>query len=43
MGLAGILQKALEVGFGSQLRGRTAVIVGTVLLLAGLLVIAPFV
>ena len=31
-----------EVGFGSQLRGRSAVIVGTILL-AGLLAIAPFV
>jgi uncharacterized protein (DUF697 family) len=43
MGLAGITEQVLEVGFGSQFRGRTAVIVGTVLLLAGLLVIAPFV
>jgi hypothetical protein len=36
MGLAGINGQALEVGFGSQLRGRSAVIVGTILLLAGL-------
>jgi uncharacterized protein (DUF697 family) len=43
MGLAGITEQVLEVSFGSQFRGRTAVIVGTVLLLAGLLVIAPFV
>jgi hypothetical protein len=43
MGLAGIYGQALQVGFGSQLRGRTAVIVGTILLLAGLLVLAPFV
>jgi len=43
MGLAGIYGQALEVGFGYQLRGRTAAIVGTILLLAGLLAIAPFV
>jgi hypothetical protein len=43
MGLAGIHGQAMEVGFGRQLRGRTAVIVGTILLLAGLLVLAPFV
>ncbi len=42
MGLAGIRGQALEFGFGRQLRGRSAMIVGTILFLAGLVAITPF-
>jgi hypothetical protein len=41
-GLAGLRERSLEVGFGYRLRGRPAVGVSAVLLLAGVVVIAPF-
>ncbi len=43
LGLQGIRKQTLETGFRSQLRGRPAMIVGGIILVAGLLVIAPFV
>jgi hypothetical protein len=43
MGLAGIKNQALDAGFKYRLQRHPARIVGAFLLLAGLLVIAPFV
>jgi len=43
MGTLCIKRRTMEVGLGYQLRGRAAVSVGTIVLLAGVLVIAPFV
>jgi hypothetical protein len=43
LGIAVIKRRTMEVGFGYHLRGRSAVSVGTVVLLAGLLAITPFV
>jgi hypothetical protein len=42
-GLAGVRDRTLDVGFNYRLQGRPATSVGALLLLAGVLVIAPFV
>ncbi len=42
VGVVCIKRRTMEVGFGRHLRGRAAVSVGAILILAGLLAIAPF-
>ncbi len=42
LGQVGIKRRTLEIGFQCHVRGWIAVLVGTILLLAGLLLIAPF-
>jgi hypothetical protein len=42
MGLEGIRLRTLAVGFGWRIQGRPALIVATVLLVLGLITIAPF-
>jgi hypothetical protein len=43
MGQAGVKSRSLEVGFNDRLQGRVATSAGVVLIVAGLIVIAPFV
>jgi hypothetical protein len=42
LGMSVIKKRTMEVGFGYHLREKTAVCVGTFALIAGVLVIAPF-
>jgi hypothetical protein len=42
MGLLGMKRRSLEIGFGYQLRGRGSRVVGSILVVAGVVVITPF-
>jgi hypothetical protein len=43
VGVSWMKRQTVEVGLGRQLRGRAAVIAGVITMLAGVLVVAPFV